>query len=111
MEDYAAYKTGVHPDMKGVTDTDKVIQTALKGYASDPTYNDSIKEIIKKYNLTRFDTQGFYTSYATDTTGYTADEMNEIYAIVAQEDDTSYEGALAVISWSWALSRMRTARR
>lgn len=98
MEDYAAYKTGVHPDMKGVTDTDKVIQTALKGYASDPTYNDSIKEIIRKYNLTRFDTQGFYTSYATDTTGYTADEMNEIYAIVAQEDDTSYEGALAVIS-------------
>ena len=98
MEDYAAYKTGIHPDMKGVIDVDKVISTALAGYATDPDYDATIKSIIEKYQLTKYDTTGLFTAYSTDTSKYTDDEMNLIYAIVAQEDDTSYEGALGVIT-------------
>lgn len=98
MEDYAAFKIGLHPDMKGVTNTDTVISTALKGYATDPTYYEAIRQIIRKYNLTRYDTTGFNTAYAADTANYTTDELNLIYAVVAQEDDASYEGALGVIS-------------
>lgn len=95
LEDYAAFKIGIHPDLRGSTDIDKVISEGLAGYATDPSYETSIKNIITKYNLTQYDTGSVY---ATDTTSYTQDQLDLIWAVVAQEDDTSYEGALAVIS-------------
>lgn len=55
MEDYAAFKIGMHPEMKGVINTDTVINTALAGYATDPAYESSVKAIIQRYNLTEYD--------------------------------------------------------
>lgn len=95
LEDYAAFKIGIHPDLRGSTDIDKVISEGLAGYATDPSYETSIKNIITKYNLTQYDTGSVY---AADTTSYTQDQLDLIWAVVAQEDDTSYDGALAVIS-------------
>lgn len=95
LEDYAAFKIGLHPDLKGSKDIDKVISEGLAGYATDPSYETSIKNIITKYNLTQYDTGSVY---AVDSTSYTEDQLELIWAVVAQEDDTSYDGALAVIS-------------
>ena len=97
LADYAAFKVGIHPEIAGEKDVDTVIDVGLKGYATDPTYQDSIREIIKKYDLTQFDViqNG---GYGTDPANYTQEELELIWAIVAQEDNTSYEGALAVIS-------------
>ena len=55
MEDYAAFKIGLHPDLIGETDVDKVIAVGLKGYATNPNYQSDIRSIIDKYDLTRFD--------------------------------------------------------
>ena len=55
MEDYAAFKIGLHPDLIGETDVDKVIAVGLKGYATNPNYQTDIRAIIDKYDLTRFD--------------------------------------------------------
>ena len=60
MEDYAAYKIGMHPEMTGVTDTAQVIATALEGYATDPDYQPSIARIIERYDLTRYDKGACY---------------------------------------------------
>ncbi|MDO4621304.1 MAG: NlpC/P60 family protein, partial [Lachnospiraceae bacterium] len=56
MEDYAAFKTGLHPEIRGVTDVDTVIAVGLKGYATDPTYQDKIRSLIDRYGLTQYDT-------------------------------------------------------
>lgn len=55
MYDYSAFKIGLHPELKGETNVDKVIEVGLKGYATDPNYQQKIKNIITKYNLTQFD--------------------------------------------------------
>ena len=55
MDDYAAFKIGLHPELRGVTDVDTVISIGLKGYATDPTYQDKIRELIDEYNLTEYD--------------------------------------------------------
>lgn len=47
-------------------------------------------------------------NYRIDPTNYTASELELIYAIVAQEDNGSYEGALAVISS--AMNRTESAQ-
>lgn len=47
-------------------------------------------------------------NYRIDPTNYTTSELELIYAIVAQEDNSSYEGALAVISS--AMNRTESAR-
>ncbi len=57
MEDYAAFKISLNPQLAGENDVDKVIGIGLKGYASDPAYQSNIKNLIDKYNLTRFDEQ------------------------------------------------------
>ena len=97
LADYAAFKVGIHPEIAGEKDVDTVIDVGLKGYATDPTYQESIREIVKKYDLTQYDViqDG---GYSADPTNYTQEELELIWAIVAQEDNTSYEGALAVIS-------------
>lgn len=97
LADYAAFKVGIHPEIANEKDVDTVIDVGLKGYATDPTYQDSIREIVKKYDLTQYDVMQ-NGGYAADPTNYTQEELELIWAIVAQEDDTSYEGALAVIS-------------
>ncbi len=94
LADYAAFKIGIHPSLQGSTDIDRVITEGLKGYATDPNYNAKIKQTIEKYNLTRFDAE----KKSTDGNSYTQEEKELIWAIVAQEDDGSYDGALAVIS-------------
>ena len=98
LSDYAAFKTGIHPEIRNETDVDTVIDIGLEGYATDPTYEESIGNIIDKYDLTRYDTIAQMGTSPTDPTNYTQEELELIWAIVAQEDDTSYEGALAVIS-------------
>ena len=55
MEDYAAFKVSLNPQLAGENDVDKVIGIGLKGYATDPAYQSNIKNLIDKYNLTRFD--------------------------------------------------------
>ena len=56
MNDYAAFMIGRHPDLKGVTDVDLVIMEALKGYATNPSYQSDIRQIIDRFDLTRYDT-------------------------------------------------------
>lgn len=96
LEDYAAFKIGIHPDLRGSDDLNKVIDEGLEGYATDPTYKDSIRRIIDTYNLTQYDTGA--ANGQADSTVYTQDQLELIWAVTAQEDDTSYDGALAVIS-------------
>ena len=55
MEDYAAFKVGLHPDLIGETDVRKVIAVGLAGYATNPNYQSDILKLIEKYDLTRFD--------------------------------------------------------
>lgn len=98
LADYAAFKTGIHPEIANETDVNTVIDIGLEGYATDPTYEESIGKIIEKYDLTRYDSIVQMGTSATDPTNYTQEDLELIWAIVAQEDDTSYEGALAVIS-------------
>ena len=88
----------MHPELKGEKNVDTVIDVGLKGYATDPTYQDSIRRIIEKYSLTRYDSIAITGTSAKDDSSYTQEELELIWAIVAQEDDQSYEGALAVIS-------------
>jgi hypothetical protein len=98
IADFAAFRIGMHPELKGEKNVDTVIDVGLKGYATDPTYQDSIRRIIEKYSLTRYDSIAITGTSAKDDSSYTQEELELIWAIVAQEDDQSYEGALAVIS-------------
>ncbi len=98
LADEAAYLIGTHLDMKGEKDVDKVIDTVLAEFAEDPGYQQTIKSIIDKYSLTRYDSIAITGTSATDNSSYSQEELELIWAIVAQEDDASYEGALAVIS-------------
>ena len=54
---------------------------------------------IRRYIILQDDSQGIAeTGFRTDGTEYTQKQMELIWAIVAQEDNGSYQGALAVIS-------------
>ena len=46
MMDYAAFKIGLHPELRGVTDVNTVISVGLRGYAT----------VIDQYDLTKYDT-------------------------------------------------------
>ena len=99
LEDYASWRITRHPELKYSTDYKTVVDVALKGYATSPTYQSTIISTIEKYDLTRFDDVTVIGGdAATDDTNYTKEEQELIWALVAQEDDSSYEGALAVIS-------------
>lgn len=127
MEDYAAFKTGLHPSLKGETDVDTVLAEALGGYDADSEYLKEIRGLIDEYDLTQYDGgavvgsaaqtdgngpqtewgsldtsvtdngDGTYTCRA-DTADYSEEELQLIWAVVAEEDDSCYNGALAVIS-------------
>ena len=59
------------------------------------------ESIYDEFGLSEYDKDPMFTNcgnYTIDGMDYTQEEMELIWAIVAQEDDTSYEGALAVIS-------------
>ncbi len=55
MVDYAAFKIGLHPELRGVNDIDAVIDIGLRGYATNPAYKSNIKLLIDKYDLTKYD--------------------------------------------------------
>ena len=97
MNDYAAFKIGLHPELQGETDIDIVIEEGLQGYATDPDYQSSIKHIIDEYDLTKYDEKSASTGII-NSVDYTQQQLELIWAITGQEDDTSYEGALAVIT-------------
>ena len=62
---------------------------------------------IRRYLIVR-DHFGTSADHRTDDTPYTKEQLETIWAIVAQEDNGSYEGALAVISS--AMNRTESAR-
>ena len=96
MMDYAAFKIGLHPELRGVTDVNTVISVGLRGYATDPQYQDKIRAIIDQYDLTKYDTvsglheQGEVTvqqsgeSTAETTSGSTAGTAAESTAGTAE---------------------------
>ncbi len=55
LADFAAFKVGIHPDVKYVKDYNYVVDVGLQGYATDPQYNRKVKNTIERFNLTRFD--------------------------------------------------------
>ena len=98
IDDYAAFKTGMHPELQGETDVDIVIEDGLQGDATDPDYQSSIKELIDEYDLTQYDTANESMSVTGGNNNYSDEDLELIWALVAAKDDSSYEGALAVIS-------------
>ena len=64
----------------------------------DDTAHFYSREDGHEYSLTRYDSIAITGTSAKDDSSYTQEELELIWAIVAQEDDQSYEGALAVIS-------------
>ncbi|MCR5295239.1 MAG: C40 family peptidase [Lachnospiraceae bacterium] len=106
LADYAAFMVGVHPELAGETDVDTVLLTALGSGGQETDYTKRIRQIIDQYNLTMYDPvlveqaepeEDVLPDHA-DGSYYTEEQMELLWAIVGQEDDTSYEGALAVIS-------------
>ena len=110
MEDYAAYRIAKDDSLVGVTDVDEIVAKGFDGFETSSTYTDDLKKLIKTYDLTQYDsvsvagTQGEtlvnseITSGNADSSSYTQDQLELIWAIVGQEDSGSYEGALAVIT-------------
>ena len=98
VNDRASFKVSLHPYIEGETDVDIVLESA---YAED---KEDIGKIIEEYDLEQYDTVtraasvGGTVHAAADSASYTYDEMEILCATVAQECDSSYEGALAVIS-------------
>ena len=98
VNDQASFKVSLHPYIEGETDVDVVLESA---YAED---KEDIGKIIEEYDLEQYDTVtraasvGGTVHAAADSASYTYDEMEILCATVAQECDSSYEGALAVIS-------------
>ena len=105
MMDYAAFKIGLHPELRGVTDVNTVISVGLRGYATDPQYQDKIRAIIDQYDLTKYDTvsglheQGEVTvqqsgeSTAETASGSTAGTASESTAETASESAESTDAA------------------
>ena len=55
LKDYAAFKTGLHPELAGETDYRVVLEKGFPGYASDSSYIMALVNLIETYDLTRFD--------------------------------------------------------
>ena len=70
---------------------------AMKADESAAEKADALENVITEFDLTQYDASGAIIG-AADGTDYTDEDIELIWAIVAQEDDGSYEGALAVIS-------------
>ena len=93
--DYAAYITKKNPELVNEKDTDKVIADGLSDFGLSEDLQGVMKEIIENYKLKDYDS---VLLMGVDGRKYTQKELELIWALVAQEDDTSYEGALGVIS-------------
>lgn len=98
LADYAAYQTSLHPEIQNETDVEVVVGASIETEVVQPEYDTTITDIIDEYNLTQYDAIAQVGESPVDPTNYTQEELELIWAIVAQEDDTCYEGALAVIS-------------
>ena len=98
VNDQAAFRVSLHPYLEGETDVNTVLESA---YAED---KEALETLIDEYDLEQYDTVTRAASVsgtvqaAADSASYTYDEMEILCATVAQECDSSYEGALAVIS-------------
>ena len=93
--DYASYISTKYPELVNEKDTKVIMDTAVAEFSDEPNYTDTIAEIVELFGLEKYDSIMIST---VDGRDYTQKELELIWALVAQEDDTSYEGALAVIS-------------
>lgn len=98
MSAYAAELVAERPDVQGLVITNELVGAA----ANDAAEKEALSTLIQEYDLGQYDTvaeQDTTTDLnAADDTSYTQEQLELIWAIVAQEDDASYEGALAVIT-------------
>ena len=53
--DFASFRMNKHPELQGMTDYDDYLHLAVLGYATDPTYEASLRQIISQYGLTQYD--------------------------------------------------------
>ncbi len=88
MVDYAAFKIGLHPELRGVNDVDAVIDIGLRGYATNPNYQSNIRLIIDKYNLTQYDTPFVLDADETIVPG---DDLDQVLTLL----DSSMAESLA----------------
>lgn len=96
----------------------KVVECAGHSYntAANPGRGPEIQSIgympvtsIRRYIILQDDNDGIaQTGARTDATDYSQEQLELIWAIVAQEDNGSYQGALAVISS--AMNRTESSR-
>ncbi len=103
LMDYAAFMVGIHPELARELNVETVLLAALGSGGEHTAYTQRIASLIEKFELTRFDPEPEpeepeVPRARIDERTYSAGELELIWALVAQEDDTSYEGALAVIT-------------
>ena len=55
LADYAAFKTALHPELRGETDYRTVLEEGFPGYSPDSAYIRALTKLIETYDLTRFD--------------------------------------------------------
>ena len=98
MSAYAAELVAERPDVQGLVITNELVGAA----ANDAAEKEALSTLIQEYDLGQYDTVAVQDTTtdlnAADDTSYTQEQLELIWAIVAQEDDASYEGALAVIT-------------
>ena len=93
--DYAAYISTEYPELVNEKDINIIKDAAAAEFTDEPDYAETLGEIIDLFDLEKYDSIMLST---VDGRDYNQQELELIWALVAQEDDTSYEGALAVIS-------------
>ncbi len=103
LMDYAAFMVGIHPEIARELDVETVLLTALGSGGEHTAYTQRIAALVEEFELTRFDPEPEpeepeVPRARIDERTYSQGELELIWALVAQEDDTSYEGALAVIT-------------
>ena len=90
-------EAGVSGEVLTAAETDQTDQTEEAGAQPE---SDDIPEEADPDSEETYTASGETTDARSDSgaAGYSREELEKIYAIVAAEDDTSYDGALAVIS-------------
>ena len=54
LNDYSAFKIGIHGPIPDNMSIDEIIDVYLKGYATDPEYFNSIRRLIEKFDLNSY---------------------------------------------------------
>ena len=54
LNDYAAFKIGIHDPIPDNMSIDEIIDVYLKGYATDPHYFQSIRRLIENFDLNSY---------------------------------------------------------